>query len=282
MQSPALTPAAEIEPAALHRAFAQAFSDYLAGPFNLPFEGWPVFLGRQCVDLARSRVVLREGEVAAFAFVAVRHDTSAWRLATMGALPAARGTGAAQVLLDDFIARARDDGARFVELECFAQNGRALKLYRSRGFAAIHELPGFTMTSPAMMERHAAAPVTLAEAFEWLDEVARRRGDLPLQVTPASLRAQPFELQALRHGAAQSIQAVVAPGKVTVFSLVDDGSPGQRDAQDVIATVLAEHPGSTITVPQLQRADLGGDALQALGFQRLPLHQLMMRRATAA
>jgi hypothetical protein len=198
----------------------------------------------------------------------------------MGALPAARGCGAAQALLDDFLERARADGCGRVELECFAQNERALRLYRSRGFEAVHELPGYSRPADRGGPAPAGAgePVAIDDGYAWLDEVGRRRGDLPLQVTPVSLRAQPFALKALRQGQAQVVFAEAAAGKLVVHSLVDDGSAGQHDAQAVVARLLALHPAHAVAVPQLQRRDLGGLALERLGFDRLPLHQLMMRR----
>ena len=52
----------EIAPQALHAAFTAAFSDYLIGPFQIPPAQWPMFLARQGVDLALSRVALDSAE----------------------------------------------------------------------------------------------------------------------------------------------------------------------------------------------------------------------------
>jgi ribosomal protein S18 acetylase RimI-like enzyme len=281
-----LRPALDFSPEQLHAAFGAAFSDYLAGPFNLPFSAWPVFVGRQCVDLAASRVAVLHDAIAAFAFVAPRADNGGWRLATMGAVPASRGSGAAPKLLDDFILRAMAAGAHHVELECFAQNERALRLYKSRRFEVVHELWGYARAArpevdmpPAEVEAQGA--VAIEDAYAWLDDVARRRGDLPLQVTTPSLRAQPVELQALRAGRAQLVYGEAAPGKLVIHSLVDHGSPDLRDSATVVETLLQKKMGHDVNVPQLQRRDLGGGALEALGFERLPLHQVYMRKALA-
>lgn len=276
-----LASAETFPPARLHAAFRAAFSDYLIGPFTLELDQWPVLLGRQGADLSRSRVALRDGQVLAFALVAPRAEIGHWRLATMGAVPEARGSGAAPALLDDFIARARAAGMRGVELECFAQNERALRLYRGRGFEAVHPLYGYVRAPGAPPAGEIPATtgtvaVSLDDACAWLDQRNLEFGDLPLQVTPLSLRAQPVALQAWRRGSAQLVFAASGSDAIVIHSLVDTQS-AQRDAQALVARLVGENPGHRVVVPQLQRPDLGGEALERLGFERQPLNQVMMR-----
>ncbi|MFY9509443.1 MAG: hypothetical protein WAQ05_00530, partial [Rubrivivax sp.] len=52
--------------------------------------------------------------------------------------------------------------------------------------------------------------------------------------------------------------------------------PAQHDARALVQALLAQHPGRAVRVPQLQRTELGGDALRDAGFQPLPLHQWWM------
>lgn len=272
----ALVAADGLAPARLHAAFGAAFADYLIGPFNVPLAQWPQFLGRQGVDLSLSRVALDDGEPAAFCLTAPRPDCASWRLGTMGALPAARGKGAAQLLLDDFLTRARAAQLASVELECFAQNTRALRLYERFGFRAIDALYGYQRAGgDHASTSHAASIVDLQEAFAWLDAARDAGCALPLQVTPRSLRALPVALQAWRAGSAQLVFSQ-ADGRVQVNSLVDR-DPAQHDAQALVERLLARADGKSIHVPQLQRRDVGGAALERLGFERLPLHQLWMR-----
>lgn len=275
----ALVPAESLPPAQLHAAFTAAFADYLLGPFQVPLAQWPQFLGRQGVDIALSRVAMREGEPVAFSLVAPRPECGSWRLGTMGALPAARGSGSAPALLDDFIARAAIVGMAQVELECFAQNPRALKLYEGRGFAAIDVLYGYQHESLGHAAGGTPRAVELEDAFDWLDACPAAGCELPLQVTPRSLRALPVALQAWRQGSAQLVFSEGAGERLQVNSLVDR-DPAQRDAEALVASLLARFPGSTVHVPQLQRPSVGGGALERLGFARLPLHQVWMRRGT--
>lgn len=271
-----ILPATQLEPRRLHEACVAAFSDYLIGPFTMTLEQWPLLLGRQGAQLRPSRVALRGDEVLAFALVAPRPDLARWRLAMMGAVPAARGSGAAAALLDDFIARAGQAGMQAVELECFEQNERALRLYRGRGFEALHRLYGYARPAalPAPAGDAQAQVVTCDDAFAWLAAASLRDRQLPLQVTPVSLRALTVTLQAWRLGAAQVVFSEGAEQKVTIHSLVEQGG----DAQALVAALLRRYAGWSVGVPQLQRLDVGGAALERLGFERLALNQVLMRR----
>lgn len=271
-----ILPAAQVEPQRLHAASAAAFADYLIGPFTMTLEQWPLFLGRQGAHVPLSRVAMRGGEVLAFALVAPRPELGTWRLAMMGAVPAARGSGAAAALLDDFIARAAQAGMQQVELECFEQNERALRLYRGRGFAPVHRLYGYSRppSLPTPAGDVPAQAVALDDAFAWLEAASLRDRELPLQVTPVSLRALPVALQAWRLGEAQVVFSEGAERKLTVHSLVDQGG----DAAGLVAALLQRYAGWTFAIPQLQRLDVGGTALESLGFERLALNQFLMRR----
>lgn len=267
-----------VAPERLHAAFTAAFADYLIGPFTAPFAQWPAFLGRHGVDVARSRVALAGGELTAFCLVAPRPEMDSWRLGVMGALPTARGTGAAPALLDDFIARARAAGVGTVELECFAQNTRALRLYEGRGFEVVDALYGYQRgAGPSPDIPASSQSLPLDDAFAWLDETLRAGCALPLQVTPRSLRALPVPLQAWRHATAQLVFSEGADGRLNVHSLVDRDPP-QQAATGLLAALIARHPDRTVHVAQLQRRSVGGEALERLGFAALPLHQVWMRR----
>ncbi|MCH7343420.1 GNAT family N-acetyltransferase [Pelomonas sp. CA6] len=270
--------AATLAPSQLHAAFRAAFADYLIGPFTLDLAQWPVFLGRQGVDLALSRVALdARGQPLAFAWVAPR--TGRWRLATMGALPEARGSGAAPALLDDVIARAAAAGAAAVELEVFAQNERALRLYEGRGFQTLHALHGYLAEAGTLTAGPAPDGVDAVDAdaaLDWLERAEARLAGLPLQVTRASLRhAQ--GLRALRRGGAQLAYTLPDAHSVAIASLI--APPGcEADARALVLALAADHPQRSLRVPQLQRLDLGGQVLRDLGFAPQPLHQLLMQR----
>lgn len=280
-----LAPADTLAPEALHAACVAAYADYLAGPISMTLAQWPAFVARQGTDLAASRVALdRRGNVLAFAYAAPRPAHRRWRLAGMAAVPAARGGGAAPALLDDFLRRAAAAGQQAVELEVFAGNERAVRLYRGRGFETRHALYGFERQAPEPAVASALDDriheVVRDAALTWLDAAEASIPELPLQVTAASLRHVGAPLVAWQHGTAQLLHTVAADGSVSVASLVDR-DPEQRSAQVLVDALLARHAGSVVRVPQLQRDDLGGQALRRAGFAAMALHQVWMQRTLA-
>ena len=277
----------ELPAADWHAAFVEAFADYLIGPFSLAPAQWPGFLARQGVDLALSRAALRDGQLAAFALVAPRPAHGRWRLATMGARPSARGSGAAPMLLDDFVGRAAGAGQGSVELEVFAANERALRLYRGRGFEIVHPLMGYERSAPAGRAMPPVEGVPLPAAWTWLDAAEARVPDLPLQVTASVLRVaaatapEGHPLQAWRQGSAQMVFAEQPSGAAVVIHSLVDLDPGQAGALALAEGLAARYPGRTLRVPALQRPDVGGRALERAGFVPQPLHQWLMRRSVA-
>ena len=55
-------------------------------------------------------------------------------------------------------------------------------------------------------------------------------------------------------------------------------APREADARALVQALVAVHPQRRLRVPQLQRDDLGGAALLALGAVPQPLHQQWMLR----
>jgi len=261
----------------LHAATIAAFSDYLAGPFQMTLEQFPSFIARQGIDLARSRLAIHDGAVGAFAFVCPRPEVGRWRLGVMAAVPAARGTGAAPALLDDFIARAGAEGLPWVELECFAQNERALRLYRSRGFEVISSLNGWKLPEGAGAPAPAGdvRPVDRERALAWLAQADRRLEWLPFPNSDRCMAAQVRPLSFWQCGGAQLAFSVVEGTPTQIHSLVDL-DPALRDAQVLARAVAAAHPDAF--APPILRDDFGGEALRRAGFAPHGMSQVLMRR----
>jgi len=283
MTVPVIASAEALSAAELHAACLAAFSDYVAGPFQMTLEQWPSFIARQGVALAHSRVAVQDGVAAAFALVCPRPDERRWRLAVMGATPSARGTGAAPALLDDFLARATGAGMAFAELECFAANERALRLYRGRGFELVCPLNGWT-PPPAGAARgpardvpaHAVREIDRATAFALLAEAGRRVDWLPFPNTGRCQAAQVRPLRFWQCGSALMLFSVVADTPTQIHVLVDL-APALRDAETLAHAIRAAHPDAF--APPVLRDDLGGTALARAGFVRGELNQVLMRRA---
>lgn len=263
---------------ALCEAFHDAFSDYIAGAPAIELDAWGEFMRRQGIDLAASRVVAQGDRIVAFALVAPLPDGRT-RLATMGARPAERGSGAARALLAQVIADARERGDRWIELEVFAQNSRAAALYRSHGFVAVAELFGFER-APASVDEAAPQAFDVVEhddAIAWLEDSAIDA--LPWQVSGQAMALSATPPMAWRRGSAQLMfhPRLAGGGQRIVVASLLDRDRQQHDARALLRALAQQHPRALIAMPQLQRMDLGGDAMQAEGWRRLPLHQQLMR-----
>jgi ribosomal protein S18 acetylase RimI-like enzyme len=279
--APPLHPAETVSPAVLHALFGAAYADYLIGPPTFPLGEWPHFLARQGIALALSRVAGPAEAPVAFAYVANRPALQRWRLASLAALPAARGQGAAPTLLADFRARAQAAGMAAVELEVFAQNTRAFELYQRHGYEVLDALHGHSGSLPTDIPTSAGPAPTVVDrdsACAWLDAAEAAGVALPLQVSAAVLRALPDPGLAWQHGRAQLCFARPAGEPLFIRSLVDH-DPAQADATRLLQALAAAYPGQAVTVPALQRPTLGGEALVRLGLARQPLHQWWMRSA---
>jgi ribosomal protein S18 acetylase RimI-like enzyme len=274
----AIAPADAFAAADLHAANLAAFADYVAGPIQMTLDQWPSFVGRQGIDLSRSRVAVRDGAIVSFGLVCPRPEVGRWRLAGMGALPVARGTGAAPALLADFLARAKAEGMTHAELECFAANERALRLYRSHGFEMVCALNAWKAPDEPAAARATrdVRPVDRDSAFAWLDEANRRIAWLPFQNTGRSLGAQPRPLTFWQCGSAQLAFSAVEGTQTLVHSLVDL-DPELRDAEALAHALRVAHPGTF--APPIFRDDLGGEALARAGFVPHGLNQVLMQRA---
>ncbi|MBH9553444.1 GNAT family N-acetyltransferase [Inhella gelatinilytica] len=279
-----LSPTDQIPLDRLHATFGQAFSDYVAGPFQLTFEQWPGFLARHGVDLALGRGVAdAKGDLLGFALVAPRPALGRWRLGAMGLVPAARGSGAAQLLLEDFFTRATAASVTAVELEVIAQNPRAVALYERQGFVRQHALMGFSWAgrpSPSAVpgaEVQAVTAVPADAALAWLQAAERTLPDLPLQVGPVTLAALSEPWTAWQAGQAQLVFTGSEAEGWLLRSLIDL-DPDQPGAEALLRAFCATHGAQTIRVHPLQRLDVGGEALLRCGFTQETLHQWIMRR----
>lgn len=251
-----------------------AFSDYLIRMPALDSEGWRVFLHRQGVDLELSRVAIEGGRVTSFALVCPRADDR-WRIAVMGSRPEARGTDTAPRLLDETIKDARSRGIRFVELEVFAQNERAFRLYRSRGLESACELKGF--------EAPAGSPARVGDAKSVSLETARQRArdierssnaPLPWQVCGEAISRLSGLVYGWQTGTGQLVFTEV-PGLIVVQSLLD-ADARYADAASLLLTLRASFPEAVLRAPQLQVASLAGRAFEAAGWFASPLYQHLM------
>lgn len=276
--------AANAIPSEQLRQLAQtAFADYLIGPFALPAADWPLFLARQCVDLESSLVGLVDGQAQGFVLLAPRLQLQIWRVAMMGLVPQARGSGLADVLLQTLCTRAAQ-AQTGLELEVICHNARAERLYAKFGFVREHVLQSWLYTpskaddgAQANSPQDAVELISCEAALTWLQQAELRIPGLPLQTCAASLLPIREQLQCLRRHHAQLIFRHMPDQSIQILSLIDEQA-GQEAAQILLRAMQIRHPQAIIRLSPLQRYDLGGAALAACGFSQQELGQYLMRR----
>lgn len=133
-------PAAELPYRELAPLFERSFAEYIV-PIRATPSGTEARNRIEHVDLFASQIALHGHAPVGLALIARRGRTS--RVAAMGVIPEARGTGVARQLLARVIDDARLRGDRSLILECIASNERALRLYRGAGFVVTRQLVGY-------------------------------------------------------------------------------------------------------------------------------------------
>lgn len=284
MTSPTIVAAGEIAPQALTEAFNASFAHYVAGTMTLDVPGLSTFLARQGADAALSRVAVdAAGRPLGFVFIGRRpeRDGPRCRVGAMGLLPETRGSGLAQALLERVITEASVRGDTAIELEVFAQNPRAHRLYLGFGFGEVMPLHGYTCDASAVRQAEGPAPapavLPLAAAADWL---AQQQSDMPFQQSAHLLRAPTTRGTAWQAGTALLVfDLPPQDSSVLALRVVHEADAASGSLAGLVKRLAAEHPQRRLQMPALLAPHLGGDVLEQLGFVRQPLHQYLMRRA---
>ncbi len=177
MSSLSLKPANEFTIPQLADLMTRSFEGYFV-PVNITDVILLTMLRRDGVDLASSRVILKDGEPSGLALIARRGWTS--RLAAMGIVSTARNGGTGTWAMGQLIAEAQTRGEKEMLLEVIEQNTAGVKLYEKVGFTKIRRLVGYRLENP---------PIESEEELEEIDIC-----DLARQVTHHGLKDLPWQL----------------------------------------------------------------------------------------
>lgn len=255
---------------------ARGFEDYFV---RIPFSvGTLLHAARaDSVDLASSRVFLRDGSAVGGALIARRGWTT--RLAGMAILPEARRTGIGRAAVLQLLAEAKARGDRTMVLEVIEQNSAAVELYRACGFKEIRRLVGFA--GPPALD--AVVPPELTEVdLREVAEAVIRYGllDLPWQLSGETLAQLTPPSVAYRLDGAWIAISNPAEPVVTVRGLIaEPAAQGLGREAALLRAVMAKHPDRnewriTATWPE-ELAHLIAPA----GLPRSPLTQWQMQIA---
>lgn len=254
---------------------ARAFEDYFV---RIPFTVGVLLNSARVdsVDLASSRIFLRDGAAVGGALIARRGWTS--RLAGMAIVPEARRSGVGRAAVLHLLAEAKARGDRTMALEVIEQNSAAVDLYRACGFKEIRRLIGFA--GPAAPS--SALPQDLIEVD--LREIAGavvRYGlpDLPWQLSGETLaQLTPPSVAYKLDGAWIALTDPSQP-IVTIRGLIAGPAvEGTGREAALLRAVMAKHPGKE----EWRFSAVWPEELAAViapaGLPRSPLTQWQMQR----
>lgn len=264
-----------LEPAA--QVLARGFSDYFV---SIPWSS-TLLLGltrTDSVDLAVSRVVVREGEPVAAALIARRGWTS--RLAGMAVAPEARRSGVGRELLARLLAEARARGERTMVLEVIEQNTTAVRLYECGGFVKVRRLVGHAgKPTPATAT---AAPLEEIDPRMFAHMVAEHGlRDLPWQLSAETFAHAAPPAIAYRLGPSAVLLSAPAADPIAIRGLVTERTArGLGHSRTLLQAAMARHPGKEWRAAAIFPEEMGA-SFAAAGLARTPLSQWQMSRALA-
>lgn len=268
-----------LEPAA--EVIARGFDDYFV---KLACSAaWLMHMARSdSVDLAASRVIVRDGTAVGAALIARRGWTS--RLAGMTLVPAARRQGIGRATMAQLFADARARGERAMVLEVIEENAPAVRLYDAVGFQRVRRLVSFSHAPAAAAVTRTDHPAGPEEVdLRALANVVARDGldDLPWQMSAESLAQLTPPTIALRLDGAWVALANLATAEPVVRALLTERNERRRGrATALLRAVLTKYPDKTWKVSALWPDEFAGVFVRA-GFERAALSQWQMVREIA-
>lgn len=270
MRSAAFVPAGELGYGELAKLFERGFAEYI-----VPIRATPAATEArnrlEHVDLFASLVALHGATPVALALIARRGRRS--RVAAMGVVPEARGSGVARQLIDQVIADARTRGDQALTLECIASNELALRLYRGAGFTVTRELVGWR--AGALVPE--AAPLVEVDPAELGRALARHDdGALPWQLAPETLAALTPPTRGWRLDAALAVGTVLESELALRAVFVPPDRRRQGHASRLLRGLAAAYAPLRLAIAPLVPASLGAGFAAALGLVPHELSQVEM------
>jgi ribosomal protein S18 acetylase RimI-like enzyme len=260
---------------------SRAFEDYFV---RIPFPVTTLLkLARtDSVDLASSRVFLRDGVAIGGALIARRGWTS--RLAAMAIVPEARRAGFGRAAVLHLLAEAKASGGRTMVLEVIEQNTAALELYRTCGFKEIRRLIGFA-GPPVAASAIPSGTFALSDLVEVdLREVAAAVShyglpDLPWQLSGETLAQLAPPAVGYRLNGAWLAISDPADAVVNIHAVIaEPAAQGLGHEAALLRAAMAKHPRANEWRLSPKWPEEWAPLLESAGLPRMPLTQWQMHR----
>lgn len=269
-----IVPAALVPLAEQARVANEAFAGYVGGWSEIDAESLTRFFFSQGTDLFFSRFVQARDGLAGFGYI--NRTANLVRLSGMAIIPSARGSGAADHLLQHLLDEAKTNGNEAMMLEVIEQNPRAHAFYKRHGFRELSRLLGWRLKPGNRAAR----------SKETIDELPMLDA---LQI-PGTQNYPAIPWQISQHAMAKvaNARAFRCRGTCVIISEPDASSlrlcgllsaAGEwEEARSAVEAVAAAFSDREFVASAVWPEEFGKRLFEPTGFVREPLTQFLMRR----
>jgi ribosomal protein S18 acetylase RimI-like enzyme len=256
--------------------FTRGFEGYFV-PVQMTDVALQTMIRRDGVDLAESRILLKDDEPIGVAFIARRGWTS--RLAAMGIVTEARNGGVGTWAMKQLIEKARERGEKEMLLEVIEQNTAGVKLYRKVGFETVRRLVGYKLENPPSTQGGGGSSFKIEEIdIRELAKLISAHGlkDLPWQLSGETIAQHTPPSRAYRLDDAYCLISNPEAEHVSISSvLVKAGSRGAGLSPVLMRALFSRFPNKTWHVPAVFPEEIA-PIFEEVGMKREELSQLQM------
>jgi len=249
----------------------RGFEGYLV-PIQINDVALQTMLRRDGVDLAESRVLLKDDEPVGVALIARRGW--ACRLAAMGVVTDARNSGAGSWMMEKLIAEARARGDKEMFLEVIEQNAPAVHLYQKFRFETVRRLLGYKIENPQVTADDLLEEIDIREMGRLISVYGLR--DLPWQISAETIALHTPPSRTYKLGDAYLMLTNPEAAQVVIWSvLVKADARRAGQGQRVMRAAFSRFPNKTWHVPALCPEQVGRH-FEKMGMIRDELSQFQM------
>ncbi len=249
----------------------RGFEGYLV-PIQINDFALQTMIRRDGVDLAESRVLLKDDEPVGVALIARRGW--ACRLAAMGVVTDARNSGAGSWMMEKLIAEARARGDREMFLEVIEQNAPAVHLYQKFRFETVRRLLGYKIENPQVTSDDSLEEIDIREMGRLISVYGLR--DLPWQISAETIALHTPPSRTYKLGDAYLMLTNPEAAQVVIWSvLVKADARRAGQGQRVMRAAFSRFPNKTWHVPALCPEQVGR-LFEKMGMIRDELSQFQM------
>ena len=249
----------------------RGFEGYFV-PVQMTDAGLQTMIRRDGVDLAESRVLLKDDQSIGIALIARRGWTS--RLAAMGIVTEARNGGVGTWAMKQLIEEARVRAEKEMLLEVIEQNTAGVKLYRKVGFETVRRLVGYKLENPQGKSKGKIEEIDIRDLAKLIS--AHGLKDLPWQLSGETIAQHTPRSCAYRLDDAYCLISNPEAEQVVISSvLVKAGSRGAGLSPVLMRAVFSRFPNKTWRVPAIFPEEMS-PIFEEVGMKREELSQLQM------